>query len=128
MVKASASGGKAQAIYTWWSRLSFTIGIKEEKGLYENDFLKRSMGEYMRVIWFCQGQRHCSISQRMALSLLCCLAKELNAEEPKHLRDEIEHRQSTHDHRQDVGDHVVEEAIGVAAHQPFLVHQVQNSK
>jgi len=38
MVKASASGGKAQAIHTWWSHLSFTIGIKEEKGFMKMIF------------------------------------------------------------------------------------------
>ncbi len=55
-------------------------------------------------------------------------SKKLNAKEAQDLSEQIEDGQSTHDDGQGVGGHIVGEPIGVASHQPFLVHQRQNRK
>src|SRR6266852_7997638 len=67
-------------------------------------------------------------AQRMALSLLCCLPKKLDAKEREDLGEQVENGQSADHDGERVGHYIVGKTIGVASHQPFLVYQVQNSK
>src|SRR5260221_2362473 len=69
-----------------------------------------------------------TMAQRMALPLLCCLPKKLDAKEREDLGEQVEDGQSADHDGQRVGHHIVSKAIRIASHQPFLVHQVQNSK
>ena len=67
-------------------------------------------------------------AQRMALSLLCCLPKKLDAKEREDLGEQVENGQPADHDGKRVGHYIVDKTIGVASHQPFLVYQVQNSK
>ena len=68
------------------------------------------------------------MAQCMALSLLCCLPKKLDAKEREDLGEQVENGQPADHDGKRVGHYIVGKTIGVASHQPFLVYQVQNSK